>query len=192
MPAQLFIILRYIGIFVLIIAILLIIARWKFPVETRSKSIFAYIRDIWNAMRERREDVREKKHNLEALRNKTALLIDPDEKSSRIMTWKLESLGCRILRARDGVQGINQAAEQNPDFIIADTLLKDMSATDFFNSLKMRDIPVIFIGVLRNQWDELHKLGRNVACFAKPYDPEEVASLTGYMLLRDKEKSIES
>lgn len=192
MPAQLFIILRYIGIFILIIAILLIIARWKFPVEHRSKSIFAYIRDIWNAMRERRDDVREKAQNLQALRDKTALLVDPDEKSSRIMTWKLESLGCKILRARDGVQGISQTGEQKPDFIIADTLLTDMSATDFFSSLQKWDMPVIFIGVLRNQWDELHKLGRNVACFAKPYDPEEVASLAGYMLLRDKEKSVES
>lgn len=173
------------------IAVLLIIARWKFPVQTQSKGFFAYLRDIWKALRERQEDVREKTQNLRALRNKTALLIDPDEKSSRIMTWKLESLECTVIRARDGAQGLSKVREQRPDFIITDALLTDMSASDFFHSLQTQNLPVIFIGVLRNQWDELHKLGYNVACFAKPYDPEEVASLAGYMLLRDKDKSVE-
>lgn len=192
MGAQLFILLRYIGIFLLIIAVMLIIARWKFPVQTpRSRGFLAYLRDLWNAMRERHEDAREKSQNLTAIRNKTALLLDPDEKSSRIMTWRLESLGCEIIRARDGVQGLHNSQEYNPDFIIADALLTDMSASDFFYSLKDRSMPIIFIGVLRNQWEELHKLGYNVACFAKPYDPEEVASIAGYMLLRDKEKSVD-
>ncbi|OFX17710.1 MAG: hypothetical protein A2Z18_07530 [Armatimonadetes bacterium RBG_16_58_9] len=71
--------------------------------------------------------------------------------------------------------------------MIADALLPDVSAVEFYKSLNRRDIPVIYVGVLYAQWDELHRLGPNVLCLSKPFDPDEAAALAGLMLRRLEE-----
>ena len=193
MPARLALIVRYLALFLLLIAIALIIIRWKFPSrEPESQGFVASLREFWRRLSERREDLRERAANLRALRDKFVLLVDPDDKSARVLNWKFGSLGCRMFRVRTGATGIARARSETPDFVVVDALLSDVSAADFYNSLGRSDIPVIFIGVLAAQWDELHILGRNIRCVSKPFDPDEVAALVGLMLRRaerDREQS---
>jgi CheY-like chemotaxis protein len=185
MSARLAILLRYAGLIILALAILLIIARRKLPMrEHRSRSTLDILRALWIRWRERREDTREHAGDLAVLRNKKVLLVGPEDKSFRVMRWKLEGLGCTVLRTRAGTQALALARNQSPDLVIADALLPDMPAVDFYESLEGCDVPVAFVGVLGRQWDELHKLGRNVTCAGKPFDPEEVAAAVGYMLRR--------
>ena len=189
MPQELFVVLfRYIGIFVLVVAIALIIARWKFPVtDDGGWRLGAQVREVWKRLRERRVVDREKAERLEAVRGRTALVIDPDEKSARVMTWKLKSLGCTVIRAKNATQGIRRAQEDGLGFIIADALLPGVSAAELYGSLSKAGVPVVFVGVLHNQRGELRCLGPNVACLGKPFDPEDAAALAGGML-RDGEQ----
>ena len=190
MPARLATAVRYVGLALLLIAIALIVIRRKFPSRERaSQSMVGSVRELWRRIGERREDLRERSMNLRALRDKSALVVDPDEKSARVLNWKLGSLGCEVLRARTGANGLARAARENPSILIADALLADVSAAEFYKSLGRRDIPVIYLGVLYAQWDELHRLGRNVRCMSKPFDPDEAAALAGLMLRRlEKER----
>ena len=190
MPAKWAIAIRYVGLALLVIAIALIIIRRKFPSrETASRSIVGSVRELWRRIGERREDLRERSMNLRALRDKSALVVDPDEKSARVLNWKLGSLGCKALRSRTGASGLARAAREDPSIVVADALLADVSAADFYRSLGRRDIPVIYLGVLYAQRDELHRLGRNVRCMSKPFDPDEAAALAGLMLRRlEKER----
>jgi DNA-binding response OmpR family regulator len=142
-----------------------------------------WLRDLWHAWRNRREDDEYVSENLEALEGKKALVVEPDAKSFRVLNWKLNSLGCEIIHARNGVSGLSVVEGERPDVIFVDSLLPDVSAVEFFDSLPDQNVPVVFLGVLRNQWNELHKLGRNVACLPKPYDPMEAASEAGRILL---------
>lgn len=186
MSARLFLALRWVAVGVLILAIVLIIARWKLPMrERRSQSMLAYLRDLWHRLRERREDIREEDEDLRVLRGRTALVVDPDERSLRVMAWKLDGLKARVMKARTGSQALEMARKRRPDLVIADSMLPDISAAAFFREVEGWNVPLVFVGVTRGQWDELRSLGRNVVCLAKPYDPEEAAMLAGEMLRRE-------
>ena len=187
MSARLVLLVKWVAVAVLALAIVLIIARRKLPMrDRRSRSMLDILRALWARWRERREDAREHAGELAALRDKTALLVGPEDKSFRVMRWKLEGLRCEVFRARTGTQALSLARDEKPDLVVADALLPDMSALDFYQSLGRRDMPVAFVGVLGHQWDELHKLGRNVTCAGSPFDPEAVAATVGYMLGREE------
>lgn len=177
--------------FALVVAIALIIVRWRFPRRPNSQGVIAYWRDVWETMRDRSADRRERAESLRALRDSTALVVDPDEKSARVLAWQLESLRCKVITSRSGAEGLAAARKSAPDVVIADALLPDVSAADFYQSLPSPERPVVFVGVLRDQYDSLRRLGRNVACFAKPYDPDEAIALAGYMLRRSREAHVE-
>ncbi len=183
MSARLALLLRYVGLVILVLAIVLIIARWKLPMrEHRSASTLDILRGLWARWRERRQGTREHSEDLAALRGKRALLVGPEDKSLRVMRWKLEGLRCAVVRARTGTQALALAHEERPDVVIADALLPDMSAEDFYRSLGSRDVPVAFVGALGRHWDEIRALGPNVTCAGRPFDPEEAAAAIGYML----------
>jgi len=190
MPARLVLALRYIAIFALVVAIALIMVRWKLPrTQTHSEGILSQLREAWRAWRRKRADDHERSRNQKTLKDRLVLLIDPDEKSARVLVWKLGSLKANVFRSRTGTRGLEHIRSQNPDVVVVDALLTDMSALDFYNALDRRDLPVVFVGVLDAQWDELRKLGRNVVCLPKPYDPEELASLAGHMLRREQNET---
>lgn len=183
MPVRLLIWIRWIALIVLVLAIALIVIRMKVPMpEVRSRGLIGDLRALWRRLREKRQDARDRDADLGALAGRSALLVDPDEKSARVMAWKLESLDCRVTKVRSGLQAIERARDGNYDVAIVDALLPDMSAQDFHQSLGKRDMPVVFVGVAASQYDELKSLGGSVACLSKPYDPEEAAALAGYLL----------
>jgi CheY-like chemotaxis protein len=185
MSARLALMIRWAALAVLVLAIVLIIARWRLPMrEHRSRSTLDILRALWTRLRERREDAREHAVDVAALRDRTALIVGPEDKGLRVIRWKLEALKCKVIRARTGTHALAVARDEKPDVIVADALLPDMSAADFYQSLADADVPVAFVGVLGHQWDELHKLGRSVTCAGRPFDPEEVAAALGYMLRR--------
>jgi CheY-like chemotaxis protein len=188
MPARLIIMLRWAAVVVLLLAAALIIARWKLPMrQTRAQSALGYWRDVFRRMLARRRGGSERKGNLRALAGRTGLIVDPDEKSSRVMAWKLESLRCAVLKAASGRLGLAVARDSDPDFIIVDALLRDVSAAEFFRLLPRGDMPVVFVGVSGGQRDNLRAMGGNVACLGKPYDPEEAAAHAGMMLRRGRD-----
>jgi len=183
MSARLALILRYAGLVLLAAAVFVIIARWKLPMRRqRSRSILDIVRAAWVHWRRRREDLREHSADLAALRNAKVLMVGPEDKCFRVMRWKLETLRCRVIKSRSGTQALSIAQTENPDAIIVDALLPDMSAADFYDSLDRRDVPVAFVGVRSGQWEEVNKLGRNVICAGSPFDPEELAGAIGYVL----------
>ncbi|MCX6344617.1 MAG: response regulator [Armatimonadetes bacterium] len=185
MAAKLIIALRWTIIAALIISLALIIIRWRFPAaQSAPGDHLAWLKDLWSIWRNHREDQRELNGNLRALRGKTALLVDPNPKSLRVMTWKLERLGCTVFEAQNGAQALSVAREQAIDMLFADSLLSDISAIDFYNSLPNKTIPIIFLGATIGQWDNLRALGSSVAILARPFDPTQAASQAGQILRR--------
>ena len=103
MPTRLILIVRYIAILVILIAIVLIIIRRRFPSTYRSGGgAQGLLRELWWRWREQRRDQREKQGNLRALRGKLALIVDPDDKTARVLSWRLGLLRCRTIRSRTG------------------------------------------------------------------------------------------
>lgn len=178
---------RWAALFALVVAVALIFVRWRFPRQSNTQGLLAYWKYVWATMRERAADNRDRSASLKAVEGRTVLVVDPDEKSARVLAWQLQSLRCSVVIARSGTDAVAAAQRTNPDVVIADALLPDVSASDFYSCLPRRDGPIIFVGVLRDQYDTLRRLGRNVACFAKPYDPDEAIARAGYMLERSRD-----
>jgi len=194
MAEELVILTRYVAIFALAVSIALIFVRWRFPVkeQTPPRSSFSYWKSVWKRWREAQAVVKEREKNLRAVKGVSALVVDPDEKSARMLEWKLEGLGCKVIKARTGAQAVAMTAMSKPGFVVTDALLPDVSAADFYISLQPADVPVVFVGVASNQKEKLRSLGSNVKCLSKPYDPEDAAVLAGRMLRTRNLTSIQS
>lgn len=186
MAARIVLILRWIAVAVMVLAVLLIMVRRKIPPArpSRSQSGPDWWREMWRRWMESREDARERSLNIAALRGRKALIVDPDPKSARVLAWRFQKLKCGVTRARNGAQAIARAREHEPDLIIADALLPDMMASEFYYGLPTRELPVVFVGVPAGQWDELRSLSHLIGCLSRPFDPEDAASLAGAMLRR--------
>jgi len=112
-------------------------------------------------------------------------VVDPDDKSARVISWKLRHLKCTVIRAKSGSVGLSKASELGPDFIIVDALLPDFSAEDFYLALGSSTLPLVFVGALPEQERAVMDLGANVSVLGKPYDPDEVAETLGAALLQE-------
>ena len=188
MPERLLLFARWIAIFALAASIALIFFRWKLPRKREpSVSALGYWREVWRQWRKSRKKDRERCTDARALRRKSVLVVDPDERSSRVLVWRLECLGCKVRRARTGALALETALSAKPDVIIADALLPDVSAVDLFNTV---GLPVVFVGVLKAQRKEIAALGDSVACLGKPFDPDEAAAAAGRLLRRNRSGSV--
>lgn len=183
MPERLLLMARGFAVLVLVLAVLLLITRWRYPQnQQQSSSVFAFWKEVWRQWRKARSRRKERETNIKAVRGKSVLVIDPDEKSSRVLVWRLESLRCAVTKARNGTQGLSVFRSAEPAVVICDALLPDVSALDFYHALERSDAPVVFVGVLAAQREELTGLGGNIACLGKPFNPDDAVAIAGKML----------
>lgn len=171
---------RWIAILILATAIALIIVRWRFPQKHETDDgAGGFWRLVWKRLRQSRARRREWDLNAKVLRGKTLLVIDPDERSSRVLIWRLECLGCTVVRAKTGTRGLEFVKSARPAVVIADALLPDMAAADLHAAA---GLPIVFVGAINSQRKELAALGRDVACLGKPFDPDEAVGAAGGLL----------
>jgi diguanylate cyclase (GGDEF)-like protein len=108
----------------------------------------------------------------------TVLVVD-DEKQNRDLLTELLHEDCRVILAKNGNQALERAREQQPDLILLDVLMSDMSGHEVIQTLKnddaTRHIPVIFISALDAPADEERGLDLGAVDYiAKPFHPSIV------------------
>jgi len=95
------------------------------------------------------------------------LVVDDDEKAVKYMSAILENAGFEVLKAYSGKAGINLAMNSNPDLIILDLMMPEVSGFDVIEKLrthpKAKGIPIII-------------------CSAKDITPKEKEELNGNIL----------
>jgi CheY-like chemotaxis protein len=89
-------------------------------------------------------------HLENAVRNSSAqkvLLIDDDEVSRYLVRTVLAQHNFRIIEANNGQEGLQKANEENPDAIILDLAMPDLSGFEVLQKLKQsaltKEMPVI-------------------------------------------------
>lgn len=70
------------------------------------------------------------------LKHKLVLVIDDDADSLILLTRYIESLGCEVITAQTGQQGIYMATSYQPDLVVLDLQLPDMSGWEVLQHLK--------------------------------------------------------
>jgi CheY-like chemotaxis protein len=79
----------------------------------------------------------------------TALVVDDDARAVELVARPLQQLGCVVLRAYGGAEGIELARRCGPDMIMLDLEMPDVSGFEVVNALK-RDratagIPIVIV-----------------------------------------------
>jgi len=80
------------------------------------------------------------------------LLVDDDPEFARLIEYNLESVGCEILIAPNGLEGLRLARTELPDLILLDLMLPDLGGISVCEILRIqpstRDIPIFILSAL--------------------------------------------
>jgi len=100
---------------------------------------------------------------------KTILLVDDSDLVAGVLTEFLTSAGYRVVRGRDGVEGIQMAYREIPDLIIMDVempLIQGYQASRLLKSRRgVRDIPIIMHTSLAEDKDKYWAFNSGVDAF---------------------------
>ncbi len=110
----------------------------------------------------------------EALQGRTVLVVDDEEDSRTLLRVTLEELGCRVLLARDGAEGLEVARRARPDLITLDLMMPRMTGWEMLRGLRedarVRDIPVVVVSLVAGE--EGRPVLGSVDLLPKPVDRE--------------------
>src|ERR1700688_571376 len=77
----------------------------------------------------------------------TILVVDDDETMRMVLDTRLRKWGYEVLTASDGAEGERQAKSGEPDIVISDVVMPELSGMDLLRALKQGDSgrPVIMM-----------------------------------------------
>ena len=120
--------------------------------------------------------------------DKILLSIDDEESISKVIQMALKLMaGWTVLIAKSGVEGVEMAEVQQPDAILLDVDLPEMSGFETLHRLQANPathhIPVIFL-TCRPDFVNQRQMGElgEQAAIANPFDPLSLANLVEYTL----------
>lgn len=126
----------------------------------------------------------EKKHSsLQPL----VLAVEDHDDSLLLISYALDSLGCRFICQADSSTTLIVAKEYQPDLIVLDILLPGMSGIDVVRHLKQepltREIPVVAVTALASREDREHILMAGFDDYiSKPYMIEDLEAVIQRLL----------
>ena len=104
------------------------------------------------------------------------LVIDDDAALVRMIRLSLESEGYAVTTAPDGLNGLEELAQKNPDVIVLDLQMPRMDGRSFFTEIRSRgyQTPVLILSAYGAERARM-ELNANAAV-NKPFDPEVLTS----------------
>jgi signal transduction histidine kinase/class 3 adenylate cyclase len=142
---------------------------------------------------ERMADVAEA---LEAGSRRPLVLVVDDNADMRGYLARLLSNHYRIILARDGVEGMQQAAAFHPDLILTDLMMPRMSGDDLLKAVRGDDelctTPVVFLTARTGSEVQVKSLEAGADDYiAKPFDENEILARVGKLIrLRAQERKL--
>ena len=107
------------------------------------------------------------------------LLVDDQPANLQVLSQTLESLGSKLLFAKNGETALAIAQKARPDLILLDIMMPGIDGFEVCRRLKAnpdtQKIPVIFLSALDETGDKVRGLQLGAVDYvAKPFQPEEV------------------
>ena len=111
-----------------------------------------------------------------SIKNKRILIIDDNPDSRILIGQVLHEEGCNIIQAEDGIKGSALALKEQPDLIILDLKMKEISGQEVLARLKSnpetQNIPVIIVSIVA--LENKSKLVEAADFVQKPIRPGEL------------------
>ena len=119
----------------------------------------------------------------------TILIIDDDIDTLKLVGIMLERKGFRILASTTGEKGLNLAEKENPDLILLDVMIPDVSGIDIARSIRSNpnteSIPIIMFTARSQVDDKVEGLEAGAdAYITKPARPRELFAQVNSILKR--------
>jgi CheY-like chemotaxis protein len=113
------------------------------------------------------------------LKEKLILIIDDEFDARMLVTHMIEELGCKVIAASSGEQGLRMAQEFRPDLITLDLLMPEMTGWDVLKAIKadsrLRQIPVVVVSIVARE--NRGKIIGAVDVLEKPLAREDLLSV---------------
>jgi len=114
---------------------------------------------------------------MDALNMKTVLIVEDNELNMKLFHDLLEAHGYNTLQTKDGMEALSLAREHNPDLILMDIQLPEVSGLEVTKWIKedetLKSIPVIAVTAFAMKGDEEKiREGGCEAYIAKPISVE--------------------
>lgn len=120
----------------------------------------------------------------QVLPNQQALVlaIDDDNDNLALLSCVLELLDCEVVGHTSGTSALAIAQERQPNLILLDIMLPDISGIDLVHQLKQdprtRHIPVVAVTGMATSENRADLLNEGFAnCLSKPYMVDELEAL---------------
>lgn len=86
---------------------------------------------------------------------KKILIIDDEEGMRKALSKVLLTSGFEVIEAEDGIDGIYQAKQENPDLILLDIAMPELDGIEICKRIKgfekLRKIPIIMVSSMSDQ-----------------------------------------
>ena len=114
------------------------------------------------------------------------LIIEDNPDITRVVSYELEQAGYKVLSAADGVSGLTQAREHNPDLVILDLGLPDFDGAEIARRLrKTSSVPIIILTAMDAIDRKVNLLEAGADDYlTKPFSAAELAARVRALLRR--------
>jgi len=132
-------------------------------------------------------DVMDKAANWNGALQKKVLIVEDNELNMKLFHDLLEAHGYRTLQTRDGLEALKLARDHQPDLILMDIQLPEVSGLEITKWIKeddrLRSIPVIAVTAFAMKGDEEKiRKGGCEAYIAKPISVQKFLETVGRFL----------
>lgn len=121
--------------------------------------------------------------------SKTILVVDDELDILKVITFRIEKAGYKVLQAVTGQQALDLIKENRPDLIILDLVLPVIDGYEVCKRIKNNDeykqIPIIILTAsCTSDFDKKLKDTKADGCLIKPFDIEELLAKVKNLLFR--------
>ncbi|WP_417318995.1 phosphate regulon transcriptional regulator PhoB [Emcibacter sp.] len=117
------------------------------------------------------------------------LLIEDDQNLTELVRYNLEQEGFRVTCEADGEEGLISASDENPDLILLDWMLPNLSGIEICRRLRRenttKNIPIIMLTARSEETDRIRGLETGADDYiTKPFSPKELIARINAILRR--------
>nr|WP_299342615.1 response regulator transcription factor [Allomuricauda sp.] len=120
---------------------------------------------------------------------KKVLIVEDDAEIVRLLEIHLTDLGCKVICAQQGDEGLRKAINENPDLIILDVMLPEMDGIEVCQKIRANNItsPIMMLTARSEEIDKV--LGLEVGAddyLTKPFSVREFIARVKAIFRRQK------
>lgn len=133
-------------------------------------------------------DSQETKEN-KNIRQPLVLVVDDNQDNLLLLTQLIELMDCSFITATDGESAISMAKAHQPDLILLDMMLPDISGIEVSYNLKQaqqtQNIPIVAVTAMARVEDKERFLVAGCdECVTKPYNVDELEEIVRKYILK--------